>query len=115
MESGVTTINSVVAKPDTIVRNGDRIESVLHLAVIALLHCGTLIHSSRNVVHRHEPPVTDKPVKLILHDTEREFIVVEKPGSIVCGPLHSIRDSLGLITVLTACPSSWQIFQEHLS
>ncbi|KAH8096786.1 pseudouridine synthase [Cristinia sonorae] len=64
LESGVTTINGVVAKPDTIVRNGDRIE---------------------NVVHRHEPPVTDKPVKLLLHNPEREFIVVEKPGSI---PVH---------------------------
>ncbi|TCD64780.1 hypothetical protein EIP91_003640 [Steccherinum ochraceum] len=64
LESGVTTINGVVAKPDTIVRNGDRIE---------------------NVVHRHEPPVTDKPVKVLLHDAEREFIVVEKPGSI---PVH---------------------------
>jgi len=64
LESGVTTINGVVAKPDTLVRNGDRIE---------------------NVVHRHEPPVTDKPVKLLLHDPEREFIVVEKPGSI---PVH---------------------------
>ncbi|THH29543.1 hypothetical protein EUX98_g4651 [Antrodiella citrinella] len=65
LESGVTTINGVVAQPDTIVRNGDRIE---------------------NVVHRHEPPVTDKPVKLLLHDPEREFIVVEKPGSI---PVHA--------------------------
>jgi len=37
----------------------------------------------RNVVHRHEPPVTSRPVKVLLHDTEREFIVVDKPGSIV--------------------------------
>ncbi|KAH9174427.1 hypothetical protein EDB89DRAFT_2228197 [Lactarius sanguifluus] len=35
LESGVTTINGNIAKPGTIVRNGDRIE---------------------NVVHRHEPP-----------------------------------------------------------
>jgi len=34
-------------------------------------------------VHRHEPPVTAKPVKIIHHDAEREFIVIDKPGSIV--------------------------------
>jgi tRNA pseudouridine32 synthase len=37
----------------------------------------------RNVVHRHEPPVTLTPVKIILHDKEREFLVINKPGSIV--------------------------------
>jgi hypothetical protein len=37
----------------------------------------------RNIVHRHEPPVTSTPVKIIMHDSEREFIVVNKPGSIV--------------------------------
>ncbi|TFK65564.1 tRNA-pseudouridine synthase [Pluteus cervinus] len=65
LESGVTTINGKVAKPDTIILNGDRIE---------------------NVVHRHEPPVTSTPVKVLLHDTERGFIVVDKPGSI---PVHA--------------------------
>jgi 23S rRNA-/tRNA-specific pseudouridylate synthase len=65
LESGVTTINGKIAKPDTIVRNGDRIE---------------------NVVHRHEPPVTSKPVKILHEDGEREFIVIDKPGSIVRMP-----------------------------
>ncbi|TRM68824.1 hypothetical protein BD626DRAFT_543810 [Schizophyllum amplum] len=65
LESGVTTINGKVAHPQTIVRNGDRIE---------------------NMVHRHEPPVTSTPVKLLLHDKERGFIVVNKPGSI---PVHA--------------------------
>jgi len=65
LESGVTTINGKVAKPDTVVRNGDRIE---------------------NVVHRHEPPVTATPVKIVLHDKERDFIVIDKPGSI---PVHA--------------------------
>ncbi|KAI5889974.1 pseudouridine synthase [Schizophyllum commune H4-8] len=65
LESGVTTINGKVARPDTIIRNGDRIE---------------------NVVHRHEPPVTSTPVRVLLHDTERGFIVVNKPGSI---PVHA--------------------------
>ncbi|OBZ69918.1 Uncharacterized protein C18B11.02c [Grifola frondosa] len=65
LESGVTTINGKVAKPETIIENGDRIE---------------------NIVHRHEPPVTSAPVKIILHDKEREFIVIDKPGSI---PVHA--------------------------
>ncbi|PPQ98363.1 hypothetical protein CVT26_013619 [Gymnopilus dilepis] len=65
LESGVTTVNGKVAKPDTILMDGDRIE---------------------NVVHRHEPPVTSTPVKVLLHDVEREFIVVDKPGSI---PVHA--------------------------
>ena len=58
----MTTINGKIAKPDTIVRNGDRIE---------------------NVVHRHEPPVTSTPVKILHEDEEREFVVIDKPGSIV--------------------------------
>ncbi|KAF9222417.1 pseudouridine synthase [Gyrodon lividus] len=65
LDSGVTTINGKVAKPDTIVKNGDRIE---------------------NVVHRHEPPVTATPVKIILHDKERDFLIIDKPGSI---PVHA--------------------------
>lgn len=65
LESGVTSINGRPAKPDTIIRNGDRIE---------------------NVVHRHEPPITSTPVKIILHDKERGFLVINKPGSI---PVHA--------------------------
>ncbi|PPQ64541.1 hypothetical protein CVT24_008443 [Panaeolus cyanescens] len=65
LESGVTTVNGKVARPDTILKDGDRVE---------------------NVVHRHEPPVTSKPVKVLLHDKERQFIVVDKPGSI---PVHA--------------------------
>lgn len=62
LESGVTTVNGQIAKPDTKLRDGDRIE---------------------NIVHRHEPPVTSTPVKVLYHDVEREFLVVDKPGSIV--------------------------------
>ncbi|KAI0291309.1 pseudouridine synthase [Russula brevipes] len=65
LESGVTTINGKIAKPDTIVRNGDRIE---------------------NIVHRHEPPVTSKRVKILHEDRDRDFIVIDKPGSI---PVHA--------------------------
>ncbi|KIY73835.1 pseudouridine synthase [Cylindrobasidium torrendii FP15055 ss-10] len=65
LESGVTTLNRKIAKPTTIVRDGDLME---------------------NVVHRHEPPVTSTPVQVIFEDKEREFIVVNKPGSI---PVHA--------------------------
>ena len=43
----------------------------------------------RNVVHRHEPPVTSRPVKVLYQDFERQFIVVDKPGSIVRLLAHS--------------------------
>ncbi|KAJ7072911.1 hypothetical protein C8F01DRAFT_1216338 [Mycena amicta] len=86
LESGVTTVNGKIARPETIVRNGDRIE---------------------NIVHRHEPPVTSTPIKILHHDVEREFIVVDKPGSI---PIHGtgryfkntlmeiLKDEFGLLT-----------------
>lgn len=65
LEAGVTTVNGNPAKPDLIVKNGDRIE---------------------NIVHRHEPPVTATPVRILHVDAERDFIVVDKPGSI---PVHA--------------------------
>ncbi|KAF8633370.1 hypothetical protein AX17_004541 [Amanita inopinata Kibby_2008] len=65
LESGVTTVNGKIASPDTVIRDGDRIE---------------------NIVHRHEPPVSSRPVKILHEDTERQFIVVDKPGSI---PVHA--------------------------
>lgn len=65
LDSGVTSINGKPAKPDTIIKNGDRIE---------------------NVVHRHEPPITSTPVKIIVHNKERGFLVINKPGSI---PVHA--------------------------
>ncbi|KAI0828033.1 pseudouridine synthase [Trametes gibbosa] len=65
LESGVTTINGKVAKPDTLIRNGDRIE---------------------NISHRHEPPVTSTPVRIVHHDKKQGFIVIDKPGSI---PVHA--------------------------
>ncbi|EIM80852.1 pseudouridine synthase [Stereum hirsutum FP-91666 SS1] len=65
LESGVTTVNGKIARPGTILRNGDRLE---------------------NIVHRHEPPVTSTPVQILHTDYEREFIVINKPGSI---PVHA--------------------------
>ena len=37
-----------------------------------------------NTVHRHEPPVANEPVRILHIDKEREFIVISKPGSVVC-------------------------------
>ncbi|WVF69302.1 hypothetical protein IAT40_004078 [Kwoniella sp. CBS 6097] len=65
LDSGVTKVNGVIAKPDLILRNGDRID---------------------NTVHRHEPPVTNDPI-LVLHiDREKGFVVISKPGSV---PVHT--------------------------
>ena len=54
---------------------------------IALIPQGRLLKIppvlNRNIVHRHEPPVTSQQVKILQHDVEREFLVVDKPGSIV--------------------------------
>ncbi|KAG8687115.1 hypothetical protein FRC08_012151 [Ceratobasidium sp. 394] len=71
LESGVVTVNGVIAKPGTIIKNGDRIE---------------------NMVHRHEIPVTSTPVKILHRDDEHGFIVIDKPGSIVscCIPLRRV-------------------------
>ncbi|WRT67633.1 uncharacterized protein IL334_004605 [Kwoniella shivajii] len=65
LDSGVTRVNGVIAKPDFVLRNGDRID---------------------NTVHRHEPPITNDPI-LVLHiDRKKEFIVISKPGSV---PVHA--------------------------
>ena len=54
LESCVTTINGRIAKPDTVIRNGDRIE---------------------NALHRHEPLVTSQPATILHEDLENEFTV----------------------------------------
>ncbi|KAF8529850.1 pseudouridine synthase [Gautieria morchelliformis] len=63
LESGVTTVNGKIAKPGTIIRNGDRIQ---------------------NMVHRHEPPITSTPIEILL--ASPDYIVINKPGSI---PVHA--------------------------
>ncbi|THH09086.1 hypothetical protein EW145_g2259 [Phellinidium pouzarii] len=60
LQSGVTTINGKIALPGTIIRNGDTLE--------------------------HEPPVTSTPVEILHHDKDREFVIINKPGSI---PVHA--------------------------
>ena len=46
-------------------------------------------------MHRHEPPVAAKPVKIIHHDAEGEFVVIDKPGSIV-GPSFAVQPLLNI-------------------
>jgi len=48
LESGVTAVNGKVAKSDTIV------------------------HRIENIVHRREPPITSRPVKILHEDREHE-------------------------------------------
>lgn len=74
----------------------------------------------RNVVHRHEPPVSSRPIRILHHDTEREFIVVDKPGSIVRSLSPPALPSSTLTTnplVLSslACSCLRQILQEHFN
>ncbi|WVW84495.1 hypothetical protein I302_106529 [Kwoniella bestiolae CBS 10118] len=65
LDSGVTRVNGVTARPDLVLRDGDRID---------------------NTVHRHEPPITNDPI-LVLHiDREKQFVVISKPGSV---PVHA--------------------------
>ncbi|KAH9052172.1 hypothetical protein EDB87DRAFT_1677141 [Lactarius vividus] len=40
---------------------------------------------NENVVHRHDPPVTSRPVKILHEHRESKFIIIDKPGSI---PVH---------------------------
>jgi hypothetical protein len=106
LESGVTTVNGKIAAPETIIKNGDRIEYVLERGAA---NFELMLH--RNIVHRHEPPVTSTPIKILHHDAEREFIVVDKPGSIV---RSSILQSLCRLTVIpTAYSRNGEIPSEH--
>ena len=114
LESGVTTVNGEIAKPDTKLRDGDRIEYVSS-------HFSPSINlkplRNRNVVHRHEPPVTSTPVKVLYHDVEREFLVVDKPGSIVRSfRLHtpfSTFPNPSFLKLLTACSRVWSVLPQH--
>ncbi|KAF8525795.1 pseudouridine synthase [Hysterangium stoloniferum] len=64
LEAGVTSVNGKIAKPGTIIKNGDCIQ---------------------NIVHRHEPPVTSIPIEILVRTPE--YLVVNKPGSI---PVHGV-------------------------
>lgn len=64
----------------------------------------------RNIVHRHEPPVTSKPVRILHVDKEKEFIVVDKPGSIV---RVNIEGYPLLTEHYAACPRNRALLQEQ--
>src|SRR5208282_5850061 len=38
-----------------------------------------------HTIHRHEPPVSSKPIKIIHHDVEKGLLVIDKPAGI---PVH---------------------------
>ncbi|SNX85475.1 related to DRAP deaminase RIB2 [Melanopsichium pennsylvanicum] len=65
IHKGICTVNGRKASIHQIIGDGDKI-------------C--------NSVHRHEPPVTDEPIKIIHRDDEEGILVIVKPGSI---PVHA--------------------------
>ncbi|KAK0549049.1 hypothetical protein OC845_003309 [Tilletia horrida] len=63
-----------------------------------------------NRVHRHEPPVTTEPVKILFRDDEKGHLVVRKPGSIPVHAagrygkhtlIHMIKNDLGVPVIYT--------------
>lgn len=65
IHKGICTVNAKKADLHQILGDGDKI-------------C--------NSVHRHEPPVTDEPIKIIHRDDDEGILVIVKPGSI---PVHA--------------------------
>ena len=65
IHKGICTVNGRKADIHHIIGDGDKI-------------C--------NSVHRHEPPVTHEPIKIIHRDDEEGILVIVKPGSI---PVHA--------------------------
>ena len=74
------------------------------------------INITRNIVHRHEPPVTSRQVKILQHDVEREFLVVDKPGSIVRSFVLSFSNDshCSQIIVLQPVHASGRYYQNSL-
>ncbi|KAF7726409.1 hypothetical protein EC973_008743 [Apophysomyces ossiformis] len=68
IEKGLITINNEKANLDTIVRNNDVIG---------------------HQIHRHEPPATDKPIKIVYQ--EKDLYVIDKPGGIAVHPAGRYR------------------------
>ncbi|KAI8369647.1 pseudouridine synthase [Radiomyces spectabilis] len=62
IENGLITINDLPVTVNTIVKNSDVIS---------------------HKIHRHEPPCSDKPVKIVYED--KDLYVIDKPGGI---PVH---------------------------
>ncbi|ODV97225.1 hypothetical protein PACTADRAFT_48974 [Pachysolen tannophilus NRRL Y-2460] len=68
IKSGKVTINKKVADIDTVLKNGDLIS---------------------HKIHRHEPPVTSVPIKIVFEDDE--IIVIDKPSGIPAHPTGRFR------------------------
>lgn len=83
----MTTVNGKIAKPGTIIRNGDRIQCV-ESNHTSYPGPEILIQWGRNMVHRHEPPITSTPIEILV--TTPDYIIINKPGSIVCHTLSSV-------------------------
>ncbi|TDZ35190.1 Uncharacterized protein C8035_v009900 [Colletotrichum spinosum] len=62
METGAIVVNSKAVGPDHVVKNGDLVN---------------------HTIHRHEPPVTAEPIRVIHEDDE--MVVVNKPSGV---PVH---------------------------
>ncbi|CAI2182434.1 20439_t:CDS:2 [Funneliformis geosporum] len=87
IETGLITINEKIITKETIVKNQDII---------------------RHKIHRHEPPITAAPIKII--STENDLIVIDKPGSIPVHPsgryrhntvLHILQKNFGFANLYT--------------
>ncbi|KAI9249841.1 DRAP deaminase [Helicostylum pulchrum] len=68
IEKGLLTINDKQVTVDTIIKNGD-----------------TIGHK----IHRHEPPCTDQPIKIVHED--QDLFVIDKPGGIPVHPAGRYR------------------------
>lgn len=66
--TGQVMLNGKVADLDTIVRNGDQIS---------------------HRTHKHEPPVTSRPIKIVYEDDE--LVVIDKPSGIPVHPTGRYR------------------------
>lgn len=63
-KTGLIQVNGQSVPPSHVLRNGEQVT---------------------NIAHRHEPPVTAEPVRILHRDDVRGLLVVEKPGSM---PVH---------------------------
>lgn len=66
--TGQVTINGKVANLDTIIRNGDQIS---------------------HRTHKHEPPVSSRPIKIVYEDDE--LVVIDKPSGMPVHPTGRYR------------------------
>lgn len=68
LETGQVTLNGKKTNKDTIIRNGDLI-------------C--------HRIHRHEPPVSSKPIKIVYQDDD--IVVIDKPSGVPVHPTGRYR------------------------